>query len=94
MATQTDLNQTTQTGSQPTSRFESPNEGKGTRMTESMTSKLPSGTYLTAAVGAMVASAALQVFGRQRLSLFVGQWAPSILIMGLYNKLVKVEGSS
>jgi hypothetical protein len=23
----------------------------------------------------------------------VGQWAPTILIMGLYNKLVKVKGS-
>jgi len=25
-------------------------------------------------------------------SIFFGQWAPSLLIIGLYNKLVKVEG--
>ena len=73
--------------------IESPKEGTGTRITESVTSRVPSGTYLTAAIGAMTASAALQILGRQRLSLFVGQWAPSILIMGLYNKLVKVAGS-
>jgi hypothetical protein len=24
--------------------------------------------------------------------MFVGQWAPSLLILGLYNKLVKLEG--
>ena len=29
----------------------------------------------------------------QRWSLFVGQWAPTFLILGLYNKLVKVAGS-
>ena len=32
--------------------------------------------------------------GRPRhLSLFVGQWAPTLLLLGLYNKLVKVLGS-
>ncbi len=78
---------------QRSSRFETPTEGTTTRATESVTSKLPSGAYLTAAVGAMIASAALQGAGKRHLSLFVGQWAPSILIMGLYNKLVKVAGS-
>ena len=24
--------------------------------------------------------------------MFVGQWAPSLLVIGLYNKLVKLEG--
>jgi hypothetical protein len=31
--------------------------------------------------------------GEKHKSLFVGQWAPTFLILGLYNKLVKVEGS-
>lgn len=68
-------------------------EGRATRGTESVTSRLPSGVYLTAAISAMVASAFLQATDKRGLSLFVGQWAPSILIMGLYNKLVKVAGS-
>lgn len=27
------------------------------------------------------------------LSLFVGQWAPTLLLLGIYNKIVKVAGS-
>jgi hypothetical protein len=30
---------------------------------------------------------------RDHEALFVGQWAPTILILGLYNKLVKQHGS-
>lgn len=71
----------------------SAHEGTTTRMTESVTAQAPSGTYLSAAVGAMAVSAGLQLAGKKELSLFVGQWAPAILVMGLYNKLVKVAGS-
>jgi hypothetical protein len=31
--------------------------------------------------------------GQRHNALFVGQWAPTFLILGLYNKLVKVAGS-
>ena len=31
--------------------------------------------------------------GKDHEALFVGQWAPTFLILGLYNKLVKVAGS-
>ena len=34
-----------------------------------------------------------KMMGEDHKSLFVGQWAPTILILGLYNKLVKVAGS-
>lgn len=68
-------------------------EGTLTTAAESVTAEIPSGTYLAAALGAMAVSAALQVMGRHHFSLFVGQWAPAFLIMGLYNKLVKVAGS-
>ena len=64
-----------------------------TKATESATGKIPSMAYLSAAVGSMVVSAALQVAGKEKLSLFIGQWAPSLLVIGLYNKLVKVAGS-
>jgi hypothetical protein len=68
-------------------------EGNVTTMIESQTAKIPSGTYLSVAIVAMVGSAALMLFGQRNLANFVGQWAPTILIMGLYNKLVKLEGS-
>jgi hypothetical protein len=68
-------------------------EGEFTKMIESQTARIPSGTYLTVAVVAMAASAALTMMGRKGVGNFIGQWAPTILIMGLYNKLVKLEGS-
>ena len=67
-------------------------EGRVAEMIEDQTAKLPSDVFLWAAVGSMVASAALQASGRRHTSLFIGQWAPTLLIMGLYNKLVKVHG--
>ena len=67
-------------------------EGTVTQMIEEQTAKVPSGTYLTLGVGAMVLSWLLLAGGRRNLANFVGQWVPTILIMGLYNKLVKVEG--
>jgi hypothetical protein len=45
------------------------------------------------AVGSMAVSATLQSLGNKHASLFVGQWAPTFLIFGLYNKLVKQLGS-
>lgn len=61
-------------------------------MIESQTAKLPSDIFLWAALGSMAASATLKILGKSNTSMFVGQWAPSFLILGLYNKLVKLEG--
>jgi hypothetical protein len=68
-------------------------EGQVARTIEQQTAKLPSDTFLWAALGAMAVSAALQIAGNRKTSLFIGQWAPSFLLLGLYNKLVKVAGS-
>lgn len=68
-------------------------EGGFARAIEAQTAKLPSDTFLWAAIAAMVGSAALQVVGNRQVSMFVGQWAPTLLILGLYNKLVKQRGS-
>src|SRR5690606_28992381 len=68
-------------------------EGRVARTIEEQTAKLPSDTFLWIAVGCMATSATLQFMGNKHASLFVGQWAPTLLIMGLYNKLVKQLGS-
>lgn len=68
-------------------------EDQFTSSIESQTSKIPSAGYLGAAIGAMVASAVLKTMGKDNWAMFVGQWAPSILIMGVYNKVVKQHGS-
>lgn len=67
-------------------------EGPVAKAIESQTSKLPSDLFLWAALGSMAASATLKIMGKGNTANFVGQWAPSFLILGLYNKLVKVEG--
>ena len=68
-------------------------EDRVTATIESQTSKVPSSTYLFAAIGCMAASAILQITRKDSWAAFVGQWAPSILIMGVYNKQVKQHGS-
>ena len=72
---------------------QSHSEGRVARTIEQQTAKLPSDTFLWIAVGCMATSATLQMTGNKHASLFVGQWAPTLLIMGLYNKLVKQLGS-
>lgn len=68
-------------------------EGKVAKAIEQQTSKIPSDVYLWTAVACMAASLALKVTKKNSMALFVGQWPAPILIMGLYNKLVKLEGS-
>ncbi len=67
-------------------------EGQVARSIEEQTAKLPSDVFLWAAVGAMSTSLTLQLMGRQHVSQFIGQWAPTFLILGLYNKIVKELG--
>lgn len=68
-------------------------EGRVARALEEQTAKLPSDTFLWAALGSIGLSLGLQMAGKREMSNFVGQWAPTFLILGLYNKIVKVHGS-
>ena len=68
-------------------------EGILAKTIEEQTAKLPSDTFLWAAGGSIAASLTLKLIGRDKDALFVGQWAPTFLILGLYNKLVKQLGS-
>jgi hypothetical protein len=68
-------------------------EGVVARTIEQQTAKLPSDTFLWLAGGSIVGSLTLKMMGRDHDALFVGQWAPTFLILGLYNKLVKLMGS-
>jgi hypothetical protein len=68
-------------------------EGVVARTIEEQTAKLPSDIFLWAALGSIGVSAMLQVAGKQKVSLFVGQWVAPFLLLGVYNKIVKVAGS-
>lgn len=67
-------------------------EGPVAKAIEEQTAKLPSDLFLWTAVGAMAVSAGLKIAGQKHTALFVGQWAAPMLLLGVYNKLVKLEG--
>lgn len=78
-------------------------EGPVAPAIENQTAKLPSDVFLWAAGASVLGSAAIKVLeafkpigkrgGRGTLSIFVGMWAPTILLLGLYKKLAKAAGS-
>lgn len=68
-------------------------EGFVARSIEQQTAKLPSDIFLFAALAAIGTSLAFQLMGDEKKATFVGHWAPTILTLGLYNKLVKLHGS-
>lgn len=67
-------------------------EDRFTKTVEEYTAAIPSSAYLGVAVAAMAASFALQVVGQGKWGNFIAQWVPTWLVIGLYNKMVKLEG--
>ena len=70
-------------------------EGQVAKAIENQTAKIPSDIFLWAAFGSMAISLTLKIVNSKKShdALFVGQWAAPFLILGLYNKLVKLQGS-
>ena len=68
-------------------------EGPVARTIEQQTAKLPSDTFLWAAMGSIGLSLVMMLTGQEKKANFIGQWAPTLLILGLYNKMVKLHGS-
>jgi hypothetical protein len=66
-------------------------EGSLAESIEEQTIKIPSDTFLWAAIGSMSASLILKLFGKNHESLFIGHWAAPFLLLGIYNKLVKID---
>lgn len=66
-------------------------EGNLTRKVELATRNIPSLVFLGVASGAIVASLTLKVMGYGKNANFVGMWVPTILLLGVYNKIVKEE---
>lgn len=67
-------------------------EGFVAEAIEEQTAKIPSDAWLWVALGSMTASLVFKLVRRDNLSTFVGLWAPSFLLFGIYNKLVKQLG--
>src|SRR5688500_15242367 len=84
-------------------------EGRVARSIEQQTAKIPSDVFLWGAGAAMVGSLLFQVLGprpssgifgmrrvegRAPIATFIGQWVPTLLLLGVYNKIVKVAGTA
>ncbi len=68
-------------------------EGKVASIIEEQTAKIPSDVFLWAALGSMAISLTYKLTdGENDKALFVGQWAAPFMLLGIYNKLVKLEG--
>jgi hypothetical protein len=67
-------------------------EGGLARPIEEQTARLPSDTFLWMAMGSIAGSLALKMMGRDKDANFVGQWVPTFLLFGVYNKIVKTHG--
>ncbi len=68
-------------------------ESRVTRLVEQQAAKIPSDVFLFLSLGSMAASATFEVLRRDRLARFVGSWVTPLLVMGVYNKLVKTFGA-
>ena len=68
-------------------------EGAVARGIEHYTAQMPSDWFLWAAGASILASLTLQVLGRKEDAQFVGQWVAPFMLLGVYNKIVKVAGS-
>lgn len=67
-------------------------EGTLTRLIEQQAAKVPSDVFLFLSLASMTASLVLELSGKRSQSRFVGMWAPTLLTMGVYNKVVKTLG--
>jgi hypothetical protein len=67
-------------------------EGEVAKTIEKYTSKIPSDVYLWGGLGLLASAVILQAFRQKHAGLMIGQIATPILLMGVYNKLVKQQG--
>lgn len=68
-------------------------EGSIAKSIEQQTAKIPSDVWLWAAFASIGAALICHIKGNEKHSNFIGHWAPTFLLLGVYNKLVKQHGS-
>lgn len=76
-----------------TTQLRNRSEGQLTKKIENQTARLPSDAFLFAGIGGMLGALTLKAMGRDKDAQFVGQWVPTFLLFGVYNKLVKLHGN-
>jgi hypothetical protein len=64
-------------------------ETDAAHLIEDATTSVPSDTFMWLAGGSIAAALTLKLMGRDRDALFVGQWAPTFVALGIYNKVAR-----
>jgi hypothetical protein len=54
-----------------------------------VTDQVPEEVWYWAALGSIMVSASLFLFGKRDWGMFVGQWPPTFLLFGLFHKLLR-----
>ena len=54
-----------------------------------VTDQVPEEVWYWAALGSIIVSASLFLFGKRDWSIFVGQWPPTFLLFGLFHKVLR-----
>lgn len=67
-------------------------EGPAAKALEEQTAKLPLDTFLCLAIGSMVISLTMLLGGKRHVSVFVGQWAPTFLLLGRLQQTGEAAG--
>lgn len=67
-------------------------EGRVAKGIESVTSRVPSDVFLWAGLGVLATALTLNLSHKKSTALFLEPLAPVLLLLGLYNKLVKIHG--
>ncbi|MEM6560738.1 MAG: hypothetical protein AAF656_03985 [Planctomycetota bacterium] len=60
---------------------------------EETVKKVPTDAMMLLAGGSIAASLTLKLMGRDRDAMFVGQWAPTFVALGIFNKLARQSRS-
>jgi hypothetical protein len=58
---------------------------------ESQVERAPTFPFIAGALGSIALSAGFMLTGRKEIATFVGQWVPTLLLIGIYNKVVALS---
>ncbi len=53
---------------------------------------IPAEAYMYAMLASVLGSAAMYLMGRRHTALFIGEWAPTFVAIGLFYKLLRPSG--
>lgn len=72
--------------------METPKNSTPTEAVEKQAAKIPSHLFLSASLAVIGLSLGLKSKKKNGMALFLGQWVAPLLILGLYNKMVRTQG--